>query len=75
METSKYEPTARPASGPYDVRDEAGDAAPAQKVVPLTRTVIPFVRTNYPRPPSGPGSGRTDATPTGEDDDPGPRAA
>lgn len=75
METSNSEPTARRAAGTQDVTDGVAVKAPAQNVVPLARTVIPFARTNYPRPPSGPGSGRTDAAPTGEDDDPGPRAA
>lgn len=75
METSNSEPTARRAAGTPDVTDGVSVAAPAQNVIPLTRTVIPFARTNYPRPISGPGSGRTDAAPTGEDDDPGPRAA
>ncbi len=74
METSKSEPKARPAPETHDGIGDAGDAVPARNVFPLARRVIPFARTNYPRPPISPGDGRSDAT-TSEDDDPGPRAA
>lgn len=74
METSKSEPKARSAPETHDGMGDAGVAIPARNVVPLARRVIPFARTNYPRPPSSPGDGLSDAT-TGEDDDPGPRAA
>lgn len=74
METSKSEPKARPAPETHDGMGDAGVAIPPRNVVPLARRVIPFARTNYLRPPSGPGDARSDAT-TRDDDDPGPRAA
>ena len=74
METSKSEPRARPAPETHDGMGDEGVAIPARNVVPLARRVIPFARTNYPRPPSRTGDSQSGAT-TGEDDDPGPRAA
>lgn len=75
MENSKSAPTSPSATEIREDKAGSSGAAPAHDVVPLSRTVIPFSRGNYPRPQSGLGNDRSDAASSGKDDDPGPRAA